>query len=579
MITFTGLLQKPRFYKVLILVLTVLLLNIFAYLNVKQERYIYFWDNSRSWDMSRDLVDFIGRQSPLKSIRLIYSSINTMEYNYLPVIFLLPFYFVFGTARVVNILSILNVFLIPSLIICALLLSKLFGKSIFVFLSSSLLILFFLPFLIIPVLIGYEDIVSVFLIGLILYLFLTKTFEEQGNKTIILLGILLAILAVLRRYFAIWVFSFLLIIVIGEVAMGGLYKYRFKYKYLVLSLKKVAYLVTSFFLSAGIIAWRHWKEVASSDYSHLYSAYKTENSFLKEFVFNSRLFLIHFGLIIVLISLGGVFYGSRNTKFRRINLLLVPHFLVTILFFSKIQDLSTQHYYLFIPSLIIFAGIFNFFISKKLLTICQKGAYLIILFILSLLSCFLRFDKESKFSKPFFGLIFGGARYYQMVRNDLSQINDLVSTIKNLLLDQNDNLYVLASSSILNDDIIRQACYQTEGFRAPICEWIMLSAHVDERDGFPNHLHEAKYIITTDPIQYHLKPSSQQVVIAPSQELLNSVGFGKNFNRLEKCYYLDGGVEVCIYERKAGIDSQSVLSDLSELESKIFSKTKGVNGL
>lgn len=563
-----GKIKKKVVLHFFLLTIVVFFLNIFVLFWIKQERYIYFWDISRSWDMSRDLLLSVTKKPLFSTLRLIYSSINTMEYNYLPFVFLMPFYLLLGSGREVHILSLANTFFLPSIFVYCFLFRKIIGKEISLFLASVFLIF---PLLIIPVLMGYEDIIAIVLINLILCLFLPE-FEKKGRRVLVLLGILLALLAIVRRYFVIWVISFLTVAVFLEV-IKDFCKYRLGDRTATQFTRRLGYLAFSFLVFTLIISGRYWLTILNTNYSHIYSAYKSENSFFRELIFNFNQLFTRFGLIFCLISLGGVFYGLLNKKFRLVVFLLLPHFLLTISLFSRIQDLSIQHLYLFIPSLIIFVNIFNTMVVSRLSNSFQRSLYLVIIFGFSFLFCLSKFDNRLIFRNPPVNLFFGDYHYSPQKREDIPQVKEMVSTIKNLLSKQDGDLYVLASSSTLNDDILREACYETEEFRAPICERIMLTAHVDERDGFPENLHKAKYIVTTEPVQYHLRQSSQRVIGLPSEELLNSTGFGQDFDRLGKDFMLEGNVRAYIYERKAGVNNELILENLSELESKIFIKT------
>ena len=98
------------------ILLSVVFVNAFTVYFIKQERYIYNWDMLAYWDPYIE----IGRSlliSPLGTIKSILLSVRYSDYNDLPVVPLLPFYYIFGETRLGYILAISNMYLLPSILI------------------------------------------------------------------------------------------------------------------------------------------------------------------------------------------------------------------------------------------------------------------------------------------------------------------------------------------------------------------------------------------------------------------------------------------------------------------------------
>ena len=78
------------------------------------------------------------------------------------------------------------------------------------------------------------------------------------------------------------------------------------------------------------------------------------------------------------------------------------------------------------------------------------------------------------------------------------------------------SIYVLASSEILNDDIIRQASLPDQ-MNYPYT--LEKSNHVDLRDGFPTQFFTSSIVLVASPAQHHLRPQDQQVIGVLAEEM------------------------------------------------------------
>jgi hypothetical protein len=158
--------------------------------------------------------------------------------------------------------------------------------------------------------------------------------------------------------------------------------------------------------------------------------------------------------------------------------------------------------------------------------------------------------------------IFPFVRHYPPIRHDLAEIDRMVNKLAALTASDRGRVYVLASSLVLSDDVLRNAAYQGH---EQLQQKILLSSHVDKRDGFPSYLLSADYIVTAFPLQRHLRAEDQQVVALPLMDIEQHRGIGRSFERIEGPFSLEGGVKANIYKRIAPMRK----SDMDALE-KIF---------
>ena len=72
--------------------------------------------------------------------------------------------------------------------------------------------------------------------------------------------------------------------------------------------------------------------------------------------------------------------------------------------------------------------------------------------------------------------------------------------------------------------------------------YLASSTTVDQRSTTPFWLFGCDYVVLEDPPQYHLNPNDQMVVVLPTNNILNGIGFGRAFKRLDYSFKLDKGI-------------------------------------
>ena len=90
-----------------------ILMNIIAVIYIKSSRNIYFWDAATYWDISREIAS--GKISP-GFWKNVYDSISQMDYNYVAGLPSAVFVWLFGQSRLVYILSLVNLYAMPSVV-------------------------------------------------------------------------------------------------------------------------------------------------------------------------------------------------------------------------------------------------------------------------------------------------------------------------------------------------------------------------------------------------------------------------------------------------------------------------------
>jgi hypothetical protein len=313
--------------------------------------------------------------------------------------------------------------------------------------------------------------------------------------------------------------------------------------------------VVSFFLLAAPIA----KTMLLTNYGDIYSAYRVSNSILQSLVRSYNLF----GLFWVTLFLSGAVYAIANKKTRWFSLFLIIQFISAFFLFSRVQDFALHHFYLLIPTMIFFITFFIESVYARLhnrfLRSVFLSGYIAMLFIN--FSVFFIPPASSFFQKIAF--LLPGERHYPFFRNDMHEINKLLDFLENALQSGNDNVYVIASSSTFNDDILRNAC-AFGNHPQDLCKKTLPSSHVDKRDGFPSQFLDAKYVIVTNPVQYHLGEEDQRVIGILADQILSRRGIGSSYTKLPEEFVFDNNVKAFIYKKvtpfkKADLDNLSKL--------------------
>jgi len=139
-------------------------------------------------------------------------------------------------------------------------------------------------------------------------------------------------------------------------------------------------------------------------------------------------------------------------------------------------------------------------------------------------------------------------RWYPLVRDDFKVLDSLLDLLFELESQQAGDIYVLASSYVLNDGIMRNYC-RLGPRPLSFCDRIIYVNHIDKRDGFPRQFLDALYVVVTDPIQYHLRSDDQRVIGILAREVAEGQGIGRFYQLLPGEFRLSEGVTARVYSK------------------------------
>src|SRR5262249_20201014 len=139
-------------------------------------------------------------------------------------------------------------------------------------------------------------------------------------------------------------------------------------------------------------------------------------------------------------------------------------------------------------------------------------------------------------------------------------LTHLVDYLERLELERQRDIYVVASSEILNSNILQNAC-RFGPRQKQFCERILATNDVDKRDGFPGQFLHADLVVVATPTQYHLRAEDQRIVGVLAREIIDGRGIGASFQRLPDEFKLDNGVITSVYVKVRSFEK----SDLDAL--------------
>jgi hypothetical protein len=535
--------------------------NAFTVYFIKQERYIYNWDMLAYWDPYLE----IGRSllvSPLGTIKSILLTVRYSDYNDLPVVPLIPFYYIFGETRLGYILAISNMYLLPSILILTYVSDRIIssyrqGVDLTVFSLIFITILIFGP-LWIPTLRGYPDILGIIFIGLVLLIYIGTPLEKQNFVLLIITAVFLFIMGINRRYYNFWVEGFFVAAFLERffsILLGGTKNYK-EYFNLIKNLFIIAVIcMVLYFVFSGLMV----KRQLTTDWAEIYGAYQQSSSWLKRCLE----FPEHFGLLYSALAIAGLVISIRIKRIRHFAIFLTLQTLITMIAFTRVQSFDFHQYLLICPAFLIFTAVF-LDRTVSFLRVPFPRPVFIVLYLVFIVSMF-AYSLVPNFSVPGrIVFLYPTELYKPLVRDDLKEIDRLLEYIERLSADKpGASFYLLSSSALWNSSILQTAV--KEKFKDPdTMPRINTTSDVDKRDGFPLQFFTSRYVIIAEPPQYHLNKKNQHIITIPSEKILGKDGVGLNYKELPESFALDKNIKLRMYERAKPPDYASIRSTLND---------------
>ncbi len=507
---------------------------IFAIYYVAMSKTVYFWDDSTYWDIGRMLAE---KPLNFSFFKEVYTSIGTSDYNYFAAVPVALWMKIFGVTRISYICAVVIFYLIPSEIVIYFL-----GKNI----SKAPRFAFVITLISIPALwyitcIGFIDVAGVFLGLLCYYLYMTDTLNDKPYLKSIIIGFLLVIMMITRRYFAFFAVSFLTVMAIDTILI------KHNVKQLVTVILTVGFVLL-------VLFYPFFKNILLKDYGTLYSSYKY--SVLTDLKLITRYFGAVFIVMISALAIrGSIKRGELNPIFA------ILQILVCGAMFMSTQTHGQQHLLLYIPALavlVIYAV--NFTDKRSILVVMCLVA---VTNTISPLSGRVQPQNIQEIKSI---AMFPTYSVKPKKRDDINVLLDIKTTLDKKI-PEGKKCGVLASSFTINSSILTNVIPSLNMRESRTDSYIVGLPEVDSRDWWRvGEIYECDYILTAYPAQTHLAPKEQTIITEAVKSFTEGTNIAQSFSQLRDFNVRINDVEIRLYKRISPVTETAK----KEFEMKLF---------
>ncbi len=526
------------------------IVGLFAIIHISSHNSgIYAWDSGGYWVWSYKHTDQLF-SAPNDAMQNLQDSIINTDYNMLlPTIISLPMK-IFGNTFIRYACINYALFFVPTMFILLCLFMKLTEKdknknrNFWV----GILSLASLSVPLISILQGYIDVAVMIPIALVFALTLsfepTKTVRGQIGKGL-MIGLLLTIMFLFRRYTAFFVVGYAITIAAYCIYMLIIKRkahQRFKLLIKNLLLNALCVIIPPLVLLFGFFSGLIFR-IMGENYAELYSAYNDT------FINKIMQVILHFGIIILLFALFGAIISFVKKKEAKISFFCIFSFVVVALLFFRVQSMNGHHIYTITPQvyILLFLGLAFIFSIKKRTILKFLCAFILIVGSISCLSS--RVFKLTKPAAALFQLHYDNFLH----RDDIDTIHEIRDYLNSLDI-KDKIIYVLSSSVVFNSDTLM---VMERPLKDNAVVGLVKSHDVDLRDGFPNIFFDANVIVTTTPVGTHLLEGSQEIITYLAGEIQDPDSYlGRHYTKDEKEFPISEGYTVQIYHRTSDLTAE-----------------------
>ena len=508
-------------------------LNLLAVIYINSGKFIYFWDDATYWDISRRIAS--GAINEGGFWQNVYNSVAIEDYNYIAALPSAAVALIFGTSRLTYVLGLVNMYLVPSYIMIYLLAKKL-SKAPKIALIITILLF---PSLLFLTFIGFVDVGAMLICLICLNLYYSKDGVSNAPWRYMLIGILLVLAILWRRYFAFYAVSFV------TAMIADCLLFRRKWYNSLITVAVMAAIIGLCFRDFLV-----YKLMA--DYGNMYSGYKF--SAATDFKLITR----YFGLFLIgLLAVCSVIIAIRKKEGRTLFLWL--QMVVCLIMFISTQTHGQQHLLLYLPSLTALTLIMIRHITKErmLIGICFLAVlHTSFVYIPSKQPQNIQEIKHMSLI-PTFSML-------PTHRDDAEEILALKQRLDTTVYD-GDNLGVLASSFTLNEDILKNV-EASLGVKSIRDNYIVSLPQVDSRDTDLSALYTVNYVLAAFPAQTHLAEGSQTVVTEAVRSFENYADIATAYEEIYEFETVIDGMTIKLYHRVR----DELPQDIAEFTSRLY---------
>lgn len=522
---------KPWMKTGLFLLAWAVILAFSAIIYIAKSKTIYYWDDANYWTVAR-LIS--GGKLAGHLWQSVYESIGNMNYNYVAGLISALFAYLFGGSRLVFVLSCVLVYLVPSVVMIYAITKKLGARPYFTVSAVMLLcpVITRLTFL------GFVDIGGMLICLVCYYLYFTKEGQRQSIIKSVIIGALLVLMMVWRRYYAFFAVSFITAMIADVILF-----------------KKKWYCAAAVILTAALIlvCFRDFlMNILLADYGTAYSGYKYAVST------DLKIITRYFGMIfLVLLAVSSVYMGVKKKEYRPVILWL--QIISCAAMFMATQTHGQQHLLLYLPSVIMLVILS----AKHLETRNQTALVCIVALINTVNVCIPRIQPENITDISHYALAPDFSIYSER-RDDTREILALKKKLDTLVAD-GETMGVMASSLVFNDDVLRNveiSLNAVEGRR----DYIKAIPMVDSRDTDLSLMYTVGYMLVAYPAQTHLADGRQTVITEGVNSFTYMTDFASAYEEVDGGTAQIDDISVKLYRRTRDVTDE----EKKQFESRLY---------
>lgn len=226
---------------------------------------------------------------------------------------------------------------------------------------------------------------------------------------------------------------------------------------------------------------------------------------------------------------------------------------VSLLAFWQVQDLGSQHWYVFVGQL---TSLLALPIAALLTTLrpALRGALAVSWGALSLVGLLAGLSwLPDSLAAPVSALL-PWRIHAPIVQSDVAEKQRLTRWLEDQTGGE-ELVYFAAASGDLNATL-------PAGCVLPHSAWDpfpVASADVDSRDGFNTAFFDAEYVVTSDPVSLHMVPENERVVVTLNNLVRDGESYVGRHYELAASFEFDDGVSVDVYRRVSDFSRDDVL--------------------
>jgi MFS family permease len=539
-------------------------LGVLATRFVASEHTLYHADQVAYWEFSRGLAERLGSE-PWAAAQEVAWSVAHADLNLLPAVPIAVTMLAVGDSRATYVAAVMAIY---GLGVVAMLLVAVrwgspdgFRPPAWTAIAATLATVLLFPALWRPVFLGYLGLGGVAL-GLVIFtLYFRADPATVRWQQLVLIGFLTAMVALFRRWYGFWAVAFCAILVLDLVWRwwGGRPSHRRDLWRAVRAplIVGVTCGATLILLAAPLLVDR-----LAPGYAQEFAAYARSTGVAGRMTELVR----EFGLLALALTAASVVFLSRRRTTLRAGALVPLQMALTYLLMVRLQGHGPHHWYLYLAGALFLVGLAAVRWVSHLEPARARAAAVGAMVGAGLLVTGSVYAEWLRPVADLMGPLAPRHRVRPLQRHDIAEVQRLLGFLDDRVALREGYIYVLGSTGTLSDQSLAFANRSLgTDFRSP--PFILQSAHVDRRDGFPSMLLEATYVVVPQPAQTDMVAREQQVVVVPTDSFIRGENLARAFRRLPVEFLLEGDVRVWVFERERNITAGEVAELSASLRS------------